>query len=332
MHYHHNTMKSYVASLIKTFNKIEIQNQNSSGSIISKNVPIVYSTREKSKILDSLTAEQILSGNYNVLPRGNLAFTSMIKSNERTLNKNLKGNTKESEDSIDYMYNSVPYEFNYDLTIQCRGMSEVTQIIEQICPKFNPFINIDIWDANNLSEPSRIPIKLLTVDVEDDEYSEISSNLFNVIFSISIMGNLYPPIKSLSKIKEFKIRMNTYDDENVYERKSILTSTISNDSNNVTDILNIPDTVKFAPVINEINLDDSLVIGTNNLSLDYIDQDNTINELTFNWLVVNGTADISFENDKASVITTDNSDFELAVTITDIYGNFTTLNKVFAFD
>ena len=40
-------------------------NKNSKGEISSRNVPVRFSSREKSSILDEHTVEQILSGNAN---------------------------------------------------------------------------------------------------------------------------------------------------------------------------------------------------------------------------------------------------------------------------
>jgi hypothetical protein len=106
------------------------------------------------------------------------------------------------------MYNSVPYEFNYDLVFQCRGMNEASQIIEQIAPKFNPIVNIDIWDATNLDEPTRVPVRLLDISIESEDYDELSSNIITVVMGINLVGNLYPPIKSIPRIKEYEIYLN----------------------------------------------------------------------------------------------------------------------------
>jgi hypothetical protein len=87
-------------------------------------------------------------------------------------------------------------------------MNEASQIIEQIAPRFNPSINIDIWDADNLNEPTRVPLKLIGIDLDGDEYSELSTNIFNVAISVALTGNLYAPIKTIKRINEFQIKMN----------------------------------------------------------------------------------------------------------------------------
>jgi hypothetical protein len=133
----------------------------------------------------------------------------MNKSEQRITNKNNKINI----DGSDFVYNSIPYEFTYEVSIACRGMNEATQIIEQIAPRFNPIINIDIWDCENLNEPTRVPVKLLDIGIENEEYEESSTNIINLNLGISLTGNIYPPIKDMERIKEFKTNLLEFDNE-----------------------------------------------------------------------------------------------------------------------
>jgi len=203
--YHHGTIKKYTGAILQYFNGLEVQYTRSTGEVITKPVPLKYSLREKSNVLDSVTSQQLLEGNYNVLPRANLTFISLQKAEQRSTNKNKKINLLKGVDIIQFSYNSVPYEFLYDIVVQCRGMNEMTQIIEQVCANFNPHVIIDVWDVSNLSEPTRIPLMLQGVSMENDEYEEISANINSVTFSLSLMGHLYPPIKTIPRIKEFDL-------------------------------------------------------------------------------------------------------------------------------
>ena len=229
MAFHHETIRKYTAALLDFFNDVEVQYKKSNGKIVTKNVPIKYSAIEKARHLDNFTTEQLLSGNYNVLPRGVIALRSLSKNPSRQLNKNNKIANFKSDSTLEFMYNSVSYIFNYDIIYQCRGMNEATQIIEQIAPKFNPTVNIDVWDAQNLSEPTRVPVNLNDISIETESYEELSSNITMVTFSLSLVGNLYPPIKSYPRIKEFQIYLNeTLDDKNAI-RKDLLEWYVNDD-------------------------------------------------------------------------------------------------------
>lgn len=227
---HFGSIRKYTAALLDLFNNFEIQYKASDGTTVTKNVPIVYSSREKSRILDTYTSEQLLSGNYSILPRASLSMGSMTKMDQRVTNKVNKINVFKSPDTLEYSFNSVPYEFKFDIVFQCRGMNEATQLIEQVAPLFNPTVNIDIWDAQNLNEPTRIPVRLEDISFESEEYDELSSNIFTVTMSIALTGNLYPPIKSQERIKQFIVAVSEVSGDEHYQ-KSLMNWDVDLDGN-----------------------------------------------------------------------------------------------------
>ena len=247
MNIHHGSIRKYTSSIIDIFNEVEVQYGMSTGELQTKKVPLSYSLKEKSRVFDDYTTTQLLSGNYNVLPRGSLAFTSLSKHNTRIQNKNLKVNKFVSDTSVEYSYNSIAYDFNFDLVYQCRGMNEATQIIEQVAPMFNPTINIDIWDAQNLSEPTRVPVILADIGIEGEEYDELSSNFITITFSLILTGNLYQPIKSLARINEFNIYMNNIKNDTEATKDEMLSFDVDQEGNVLpnagSDTLPIPEAV-----------------------------------------------------------------------------------------
>jgi len=329
MAFHHETIRRYTAALLDYFNALEVQYQDSNGTTLIKNIPLVYSTREKYKLLDGHTGEQLASGNYNVLPRANMALSAMNKLEARFMNKNNKIAKKSNVDSFDYMLNSVPYEFNYDFSIICRGMNEAIQMVEQIAPKFNPIVTLSVWDAQNLASPTKIPLKLLDINIESEEYEEFSSNLVNVTFGVSLTGNLYPPIQNIQKIKQFKVLLNEQNGIQ-YTHKSILGWDVTPTGTliNPTDVV-IQDTITYAPTIIDIVPQGPMVLGANTVNIIWNDKDNILSEMTFDWLILQGTATVTPNLDIATVDIPINGSIEIQVTVTDPYGNFATLSKLF---
>jgi len=328
--YHHGTIRKYTSALLDMFNDLEIQYKNSNGVLISKNIPIKYSSREKATVLDSYTSEQITSGNTNALPRASLTFDSLSKLDDRVTNKNIKMATFKNDNTLEFMYNSVPYLFNYSLVVQCRGMNEATMIIEQVAPKFNPTKNIDIWDATNLDEPTRIPLKLAGIDFENEEYEDLSTNIVTVTFNLELVGNLYPPVKSVERITELKMYINEQQD-GTFTRKSIfgwdvnLAGEVENEE--LTQIADYSD--QHAPMIIDIVSTGIVGEGTNDISVIYDDKDNKLSELTFEWSVISGSAVIDGDLDRAVLDVSGTGSIEVQVIITDAFGNYTSSNKVF---
>lgn len=206
----HGTISLYTAALLSFLRKIKIEYLDENENLISKNIPIMYSSKEKAKSLEFFNQKDFISGNVNLLPRGTLALVSIMKREDALLNRNIKINKVNLNGSFEYSYNSVPFSFVYEFNIFCRGMSELTSLIEIIMPKFNPNLSLDVYDVANLDEPSRVPLKLMDVSFQEvDEFSETSKNIWNLTFSMQIDGNLYQNIKRINPLTEYKEAVNT---------------------------------------------------------------------------------------------------------------------------
>ena len=207
----HGTINLYTAALLSFLRKVKIEYLDENRNLVSKNIPIMYSSKEKAKSLEFFDSDDFVSGNVNLLPRGTLALVSIMKREDALLNRNIKINKVNLNGSFEYSYNSVPFSFVYEFNIFCRGMSELTSLIEIIMPKFNPNLSLDVYDVANLDEPSRVPLKLMDVTFSEvDEFSETSKNIWNLTFSMQIDGNLYQNIKRINPILEY----NTFTSSN----------------------------------------------------------------------------------------------------------------------
>ena len=332
MFYHHGTIRTYTGAILDLFNDLEVQYKNSKGEISSRNVPVRFSSREKSSILDEHTVEQILSGNYNVLPRANLLWSAIVKSDNRTTNKHVKVNTKANEDNFEFLYNSVPYELMFELAIVCRGMNEATMIIEQIAAKFNPIVNIDVYDAINLNKPTRIPVTLLDIGISTDGYEELSSNIITISCGLSVKGNIFPPIKTIERIKEFKMIISDIPEnaENINQEhyKKIVFDSEIIDKKVQNLEMSYVDYIDTHPKIIDI-VGDNVQIGSNDILAIWEDIDSTIRELIFEWNIISGNATISADKDKAKLLVSEAGDIEVMLKITDENGNYTSKTKIF---
>lgn len=206
--FYHNTIRRYVLALLDFFNNLEVQYADSDNQIITKSIPIRYKTREKLLSQDKST-EQVLTGNTSVLPRAELELTDLSTDSDRQVSKYLKINRLRNDKDADFQWNCLSYVFSFEVKVLCRGMNEVSQIIEQVCPKFNPNVAIDIRDAENEAIPTRIPLQLDGVSFEVPDYDEKSNNICTVSFSLKLFGYLFEPIRKYSLIKQFNINLNT---------------------------------------------------------------------------------------------------------------------------
>lgn len=193
MRVHNNTIRKYVQGLLSVLNDFEVQYISSSGEIINRKIPITYGQVEKQHMLDFVDQAYLEKGNYSVLPRSYIKLVSLSKVEDRMTNKLLKKNVQIFENHQEFVFNPIPWEFIFEYNFYCRGMNEACQIVEALQTKFNPTLDIDIWDQVNLEEPTRIPVKLLDIQIEDEGFTEQSTNIITISASLSINGNLYKP-------------------------------------------------------------------------------------------------------------------------------------------
>lgn len=214
----HGTINSYVGALLTFLRNIDISYSDENKNLITKNIPIMYTSKEKSDSLEFLNAEDIKTGNVNILPRGTLALVSIQKREEASLNRNIKVNKTRTDNKIEYSFNSVPYSFIFEFNIFCRGMNELASLIEIILPNFNPNLSLDIYDVANLDEPTRVPLKLMDVTFSEvDENSETSKNIWMLTFSMQMDGQLYQQIKTTNLLKEYDMLTNVNKGYNYLE-------------------------------------------------------------------------------------------------------------------
>lgn len=200
-----------MGTILHILNTIKVQFNDGNGNLCQKNVPFVIPTKEKSILLEDYTEEQLLTSNTNIIPRGFLRFTNMTRSDIRMMNKNVKINAQRTKNSLNYQYNSIPYDFNFDCMVKCRGLSEACMIMEEMVSLFNPNLNIEIYDADYEDAPTDITVKLLDLNPDFGDYDEYSHNIIQVTFALCVCGWIYYPVRNVERIKE--VLIHTYPED-----------------------------------------------------------------------------------------------------------------------
>ena len=294
--YHFKTIRTYVASLLNFLSTMEVEDQDNLGNIITQRIPLQYSAKEKSQIMQMQSSEQILTGNSNVIPRATLSMISMMRDDTRQQNRNNKINIFKDQKTIQYSFNSVAYNFIFEYRVLCRGMNEACMVVEELAPKFNPVCNLDVFDAENLPEATRIPVKLLDISIEGvEEYSETSMNLFNVIGSLQLEGQLYQPIFSINRITEY--RQSIQVDGKDYKIQNF------DEGSGYTEIIN--------NTISILGFDkDTLSAGENTLTVKY--KTSLMDDVKFKWGSLSKDAEIISQNrNTAKVFVGDTEEVEI---------------------
>jgi len=257
-----NTTKNYTLAILNAFDKVQyyVQERDENDNyVVDKlyTVPITFGNYEKSVVLEDINESDIRAGNVNIVPRLVLSFDGMTKVPERTTQKfqkftkrikigeianynNLIDVTKYDPDKtvLDLSYNSIPYDYNFTLLLQARGLSSATQITETILAFFNPSYQLNIKEFPLFPGYTTTQL-LLNGDPEFeivDEFEDTQVNIINVTFSLTLRGNIYRNLSYQAPIEVVSMFVHVWDNWNYQESKLSSYFKFDVDSNNTHKI------------------------------------------------------------------------------------------------
>jgi len=326
----HNTLRKYTLALLETFGNLKVEytvNTNNNIETLYKKIPIKYSNREKINLLDEVDEQNLLSGNYNFLPRSKLTLTDLVRNIERQTIKFVKLGTNNFGE---FLFNAVSYDFNYEIVIMCRGMNEASMIAEQVTTKFNPTYNLLINEIPNQDVPTTVPIQLLAIEIEPQDYDELSTDIINIHVSISLKGNFYNPLDKQDKIKHLKMFLNLWytSEQNDFNRAVQFDYDVVQElptDLKIHDLTKDGEFGKIVPVIESLSSLDSITVHDKlKITCIFNDYDNKLDELTFSWSCTGSTT--IEDNGYYIYLTGDASEIvEVQCMITDIHNNTSNL-------
>ena len=168
-HFYRSTIRNYVIAFGSIFNDIDIEKTDANGNVLQViRVPISYGPTEK--YLSRINKVTTTGDPAIVLPRMSFEISGFTYAPERKFSKTQKMSRPNSADpnTKNYVYNPVPYDIGFTLTVMAKNADDATQIVEQILPYFTPTFNIPIKEANELSVIRDTGLTLNSVSYEDD--------------------------------------------------------------------------------------------------------------------------------------------------------------------
>jgi hypothetical protein len=215
-YYHHQTIRRYVAAMTDLFNDIHIvQYDDVDPTIVTRDtvVPIRFSSTQKAHTFKESEYEKMQADDYNVLPRFSLGLSTLERKAESDTNKHNKVERQDFTDpnnkKMTWTYNSVSYNLNFELNILAKTFTDLTIIVEQILPMFNPSYPLKFKDMEFHDTYRTIPVKLNDVSFDLDVDLDFDSDVrfVNANLSFTIESNLYPPIKDSKIIEHLQVNL-----------------------------------------------------------------------------------------------------------------------------
>lgn len=214
----HDTIRRYIIIFGTLFNEIYLNRDDGTGNKRSAKVPLTYSPKDK--MLARLNSDPDLNRPVAMtLPRMAFEMVSLEYDPQRKLTSTGKfasGAFTANNQSHQYAYNPVPYNFYFNLYVMVKNARDGTAIAGQILPFFTPDFTVVSNIIDDLDIKMNVPIVLLDAQVEDlyeGDYSQRRSLIWT--FSFVLRGDLFGPIRKQGLINKAIINFYTPPQEDI---------------------------------------------------------------------------------------------------------------------
>ncbi|CAM0002306.1 tail sheath stabilizer [Vibrio phage D479] len=304
-YFYHKSLRKYTLLLGNLFSNIYVSRGEN-----YQRVPITVTSKER--FVAALNSREYSDDKVarvaTILPRIGIQMTSMTYDATRKTNVSNRRNVSDlsaGRPQLNTLFNPVPYDIEFDVTVYTRHQDDAYQIIEQIVPYFQPAFNTMIkeLDENEVVIDQRdIPILLESVTPDEDlEGAANESRHIEWNLSLRLKGWLYPPTNAqFGEIRT--IYLNFEDEEQVIiaaDREAV-TSSITMQWNTQRKM--------FAPSTLEFDWRYSTDAST--MEVDWTTRNFTDNSFRLDYMVRQDSIQSDYET-SYSVRTTSVSDIEL---------------------
>ncbi|CAM0100282.1 tail sheath stabilizer [Vibrio phage K567] len=201
-----------------------------------RKVPITVSSKEH--FVAALNSQE-LNGDGNMalvatkLPRIGLDMVSCTYDSTRktnVTNRKLTRDLSADRPAMNKLFNPVPYDFEFEVSVYTRHQDDAFQIIEQILPYFQPQFNTMIRELNEsevLIDERDIPI-ILESAVPETTFEGSAGEMRHIEWTLNmrLKGWLYPPTNAqFGEIRTIYLDFNEEEQEIIHaEREAVLST------------------------------------------------------------------------------------------------------------
>jgi hypothetical protein len=210
---YYKTIRKINIAFASLFNNIVLIRQNPNNTENQRFiVPIEYGDGEK--YVKRLRGDPELQKKIQIaLPRMSYEMVGFNYDASRKLNTNNKNFASSPSGGANAlsMYNPVPYDFGFSLTIYTRNVEDGNQIIEQIIPYFTPDYSMKLNLVPEMGISKSVPIVLNDVQQIIESDGDFNSEVRTVIWSLkfTVKAFIFGAIKDTKLIANTTLNIST---------------------------------------------------------------------------------------------------------------------------
>lgn len=271
--FYHSLIKKYVVIFGTLFNNIRIDRINDAGTVIRNvRVPISYGPREK--FLARLESNPTGIADVSIiLPRIAFELTGISYASDRKLQTTIRqvtANNINGNSVLKKVYQPVPYDLQFTLSVMARSTEDATKIVEQILPYFTPEWTVSARLLEDFDTATDIPVILNSINLQDEYEGDFKTRRILIYtLTFTLKGYFYGPVTQ-SKVIKFA-SVNTYAPDGVNAafdsatKPLTLTTTQPGMDANGNPTTNVSTTVSYLQ-IDETDNFDYIIVNTDNPS------------------------------------------------------------------
>lgn len=211
--FYHETIRRYVIVFGTMFNDLVVWRRNNAGAVVKRiKVPIAYGPRAKflARIQQdpNLTKADAIS-----LPRMSFQISGYNYDVTRKLPTAGQIKVPSANNQVNAtVYNPVPWNIDFELSIYVLNAEDGTMLLEQILPFFTPEWTNTIKLVDSLDLRMDVPVILNTVNTEDT-YEDAFENRRTIIHTLNftMKGFLFGPVRDKAIINTANTRAFVID-------------------------------------------------------------------------------------------------------------------------
>ena len=195
--FYNRTIRKIVVAFGTVFNDIYVVRYTKDGLTAKETIKVPLNWGAKEKYVTRLTSDPTLTKSIaTTLPRISFDMTGMSYDSSRKLPSTMRNFSANNATSIKSQFVSVPYNFDFSLSIYVRNTEDGTQILEQILPFFTPDFSVTVDFIPSMEPKYDMPIILNSVSNEVDYEGDMMTTrmiIWNLEFTAK--GHIWPPVK-----------------------------------------------------------------------------------------------------------------------------------------
>lgn len=223
-YFYHSTIRNLVVAIQSLFNHVVIKRYDDDGSVIQTIDPVDLAWGPLHKYYMKRLEDGSMKRYYTPLPKMALTLNGMTYSTDRATSTNQIRDIYDQAlgiSNLEEFWSDVmpsPWDFDFTLTIKTESMQDLSQVLEQILPFFNPSVYLRVKEFNFLNVERDLRVTLGGVSPEFlEEQDEENVRYCNATINFQVDGMLYRPVRNSKVIREIISKYGFYEDTQYFD-------------------------------------------------------------------------------------------------------------------